>query len=52
MSGSSGSVVAVPTGGAAFISMPGYFQPPSGITFMSLARAVSGASGIGSFTTF
>jgi hypothetical protein len=52
MSGSSGSVVAVPTGGAALISMPGYFLPASGITFMSLSRAVSGASGIGPFATF
>jgi hypothetical protein len=52
MSGSSGSVAAVPTGGAVLISLPGYLIPLSDVTFMSLSRAVSGASGIGSFTTF
>lgn len=52
MSGSSGSATAIPTGGAVLLSLPGYLIPPSGITFMSLSRAVSGASGIGSFATF
>lgn len=52
MSGSSGTVSLIPTGGAVLISLPGYFQPPSGITFMALSRAVSGASGVGAFTTF
>lgn len=50
MSGSSGTVKAVPTGGAAFLNLPGYLIPPSSVTAMTLARAVSGASGIGAWT--
>ena len=50
MSGSSGSVTAVPIGGVAFLDLPGYFIPPSGITSMLIQRAVSGASGIGAWT--
>jgi len=52
MSGSNGSVTAVPTGGAAFLSLPGYLIPPSGVTFMALSRSVSGSAGLSAFTTF
>lgn len=42
----------VPTGGAVRMKFPGYLQSSSGITFMALARAVSGVSGLSAFTPF
>lgn len=52
MAGPVVTVQAVPTGGAVLLRMPEYLQPPSGVTQMTLAVAVSGSGGMGSFTTF
>ena len=40
----------IPTGGAVRLDMPDYLVPPSGVTNMVLSRAVSGATGLGTFT--
>lgn len=50
MAGPVVKLFSVPTGGAARFEMPGYLVPPSGVTSMTLSRAVSGSTGIGPWT--
>ena len=50
MSGPEVEATVIPTGGAIRLDMPGYLTPPSGVTAYTLSRAVSGSSGLGSFT--
>lgn len=45
--------MAVPTGGAVIFSLPDYSAsiPPSGVTTITISRAVSGSTGLSAFTT-
>lgn len=52
MSGPVVNLSVIPTGGAVLLNMPGYLQPPSGVTSITIARASSGAFGVSPFTTF
>lgn len=52
MTGPTVAVSGVGVGGAVIFDLPDYLQPPSGVTFMAMSRAVSGVSGLGAFTTF
>lgn len=41
----------IPTGGSVLLDLPDYLSPPSGVTNITIARAVSGVSGLSSFST-
>lgn len=51
MSGPKVEMSVVPIGGAVMMKLPEYLTPPSGVTFMAISRAVSGASGLSAFST-
>jgi hypothetical protein len=44
------SATVIPTGGAIRLDLPNYFTTASGVTAMTISRAVSGTSGLGAFT--
>ncbi len=44
------NVTIIPTGGVVRLDMPDYMQPPSGVTQVTIGRAVSGSTGLSAFT--